>query len=313
LEYIITHYKSRYFIIIIVLSILFSTILDARRYRKYRRKVVHRRVNAADFLDKAIKKGDSDETVYRYKKRKKYKKRRSHRRKPRRKSKKSSNKISEDKTDLATPATLGVAGVVASNMYDNDEMKIQNSLSNLKLYSGEIDGDVNNFETRSAITKMNQEFGNGDTPFLNREVKDTLIYLSNLYGFNKNLSLKGDAEEIKMVKIQTALKILGFYHDEIDGIVGPGTRKSISEFKIANNLSDGDNLDFEEEYQLTVIAKKKNSENIEKAKDGLRLQKKQTTSKPKKDNDKILDIKEEPKIEKIKRSKSDIGLSDSFE
>jgi len=305
MEHIIKYNKSKYFVIVIVLSILFGSVLDAKRYKRVR----YRRANALDALNKFIK-GDSDKTVYRYKKKRKY--RRRPRRRAKRKSKKSSTvkKISTATVVAATTATVATTpkATIVTNIYASDEKKIQNSLKNLKLYRGDIDGNVNNFETRSAITSMNQKFGNVDTPFLDKEVKDTLIYLSDLYSFNKNLSLQDDSEESKIVKVQTALKILGFYHADVDGITGPGTRSSISKYRESQGLTSGKELDFEDEYQLVSKAKDMNSKNIEKAKEGLGLKPKISTRKPKKDIDRV-----QPIENKLKKSKSDIGLSDSFE
>jgi len=300
MEHIIRYNKSKYFVIVIVLSILFSVVLDAKRYKRVR----YRRANALDALNKFIK-GDSDKTVYRYKKKRK------HRRRPRRRAKRKSKKSSTTKkisTATVATAVTAATAAIATSIYTSDEKKIQNSLRNMRLYRGDIDGNVNNFETRNAISSMNREFGNGDTPFLDKEVKDTLIYLSDLYSFNKNLSLQDDSEESKIVKVQTALKILGFYHSDIDGITGPGTRNSISQYRESQELSNGEELDFEDEYQLISKAKEINSKNIEKAKEGLSLKPNVSTKKPEKDIDAVQSIEN-----KLKKSKSDIGLSDSFE
>jgi len=293
MEHTIRYNKSKFFAIIIVLSILFTTILDAKRYRKVR----YRRANALDALNKFLK-GDSDDTVYRHKKRRK------HRRRPRKKSKKSS--IAKE---ASAATTVAVASTMVANIYTSDEKKIQNSLANLKLYSGDIDGNVNNFETRSAISAMNRKFGNGDTPFLDKEVKNALIYLSDLYSFNKNLSLKDNSDESKIIKVQTALKILGFYHDDIDGITGPGTRSSISRYRESQDLPAGEELDFEEEYKLITKAKEVNHKNIEKAKEGLSIRPKVSVEEPKKDDTDVV----QPIEKKIKKSKFDMELSDSFE
>ena len=59
------------------------------------------------------------------------------------------------------------------------------------------------------------------------------------------------------------MKIHRFYFTKIDGSVGPGTRKSIGEYKAAKGLSYGTSLDFEEEYQLVNSAKEINDRSIE--------------------------------------------------
>ena len=142
-------------------------------------------------------------------------------------------------------------------------MKIQKSLAGLGFYHGKMDGEVNSYETRSAIKAMNNAYEIGDTASLSPKAKDALIYLGDLFAFDRALISKDNSKRGKGKKIQTALKIHGFYHTKIDGAVGPGTRRSIAEYKAAKGLSYGDKLDFEEEYQLISSAKKINDRNID--------------------------------------------------
>jgi len=142
-------------------------------------------------------------------------------------------------------------------------MKIQKSLAALGFYHGKIDGEVNSYETRSAIKAMNNAYEIGDTASLSPKAKDALIYLGDLFAFDRALISKDNSKRGKGKKIQTALKIHGFYHTKIDGAVGPGTRRSIAQYKAAKGLSYGDRLDFEEEYQLVSSAKKINDKNID--------------------------------------------------
>ncbi len=144
-----------------------------------------------------------------------------------------------------------------------DEMRIQRALRSLGYYRGPIDGEVNSFETRSAIKKLNQDYGISNSASLKPEVKDSLIYLGTLFQFDRYLIARGTDSRTKGKKIQTALKIHGFYHSAIDGAIGSGTRRSIAEYKEAQGLSLGNRLDFEEEYQLISTAKEMNDKNIE--------------------------------------------------
>jgi len=159
-----------------------------------------------------------------------------------------------------------------------DEMKIQKSLLALGFYQGAINGEVNSFDTREAIRKMNQSFGLGDTTTLNPNIKDKLIYLSELYEFDKNLASESANKKDQWIKIQTALKILGFYHSSIDGIVGSGTRRSISQYKTSQGLGDGNKLDFEEEYQLVNRARERNDNTIKRTQDSLNMSNTNTTT-----------------------------------
>jgi len=143
------------------------------------------------------------------------------------------------------------------------EMKIQKALTSLGFYHGRIDGEVNSYETRSAIKEMNVAYEIGDTASLKPEAKDALIFLGTLFEFDRYLIARGTDSRTKGKKIQTALKIHGFYFTKIDGAVGSGTRRAIGDYKAAKGLSYGTALDFEEEYQLVSSAKEINDRNIE--------------------------------------------------
>ena len=293
---------------------LFSSMLDARTYKK-RRTVKPR--NSTDFLNKALKDNNDQygfDILQSKKKRKtrRYKRRYKKKRKSSRKKRSTTKKTSSSVADAVVLPAAEVAAV-------SDEMKLQKSLMALGYYHGAIDGEVNNFETRTAIKTMNQAFGNGNTLFLNTQVKEMLIYLADLYKFDKNLTSNDTNEESKNIKLQTALKVLGFYHDEIDGLMGPGSRGSILQYKEANNLNKDDKLDFEEEYQLVSKATDVNHQHIEEAKEGLSTTA-SNQSKPEKikgDNSQVAkkdeNVQGVPVAEKIQKPKSNIGLSDSFE
>jgi len=143
------------------------------------------------------------------------------------------------------------------------EKKLQKALTALGFYHGAIDGEVNSYETRSAIKAMNNAYELGNTASLSPKIKDGLVYLGDLFIFDRVLISKGSSKRAKGKKIQTALKIYGFYHTKVDGAVGSGTRRAIAEYKAAKGLSYGDRLDFEEEYQLISSAKKINDKNID--------------------------------------------------
>jgi len=146
---------------------------------------------------------------------------------------------------------------------NTSEMKIQKALASLGFYRGKIDGEVNSYETRSAIKEMNIAYEISNDASLKPEIKDTLIFLGTLFEFDRYLIARGTDRKTKGKKIQTALKIHGYYFGKIDGAVGPGTRSSIAQYKAVNGLSQGNALDFEEEYQLVNAAKQKNDKNIE--------------------------------------------------
>jgi peptidoglycan hydrolase-like protein with peptidoglycan-binding domain len=144
-----------------------------------------------------------------------------------------------------------------------DEKRIQKALSSLGFYRGRIDGEVNSFETRSAIKDMNIAYEIGNSASLKPEAKDSLIFLGTLFDFDRYLIARNSDQRIKSKKIQVALKIHGYYHGKIDGAIGKGTRGSIAQYKGDNGMSYSGSLDFEEEYQLISSAKAKNDKNIE--------------------------------------------------
>ena len=146
---------------------------------------------------------------------------------------------------------------------NTDQIKIQKALASLGFYRGALDGEVNSFETRSAIKDMNVAYEISNNASLKPEAKDALIFLGTLFEFDRYLISSGTDKRSKGKKIQTALKIHGFYFSKIDGVVGSGTRSSIAQYKAAKGLSSGSSLDFEEEYQLISSAKQINDKNIE--------------------------------------------------
>ncbi|WP_373034162.1 peptidoglycan-binding protein, partial [Sulfurovum sp.] len=146
---------------------------------------------------------------------------------------------------------------------NTDQMKIQKALASLGFYRGKLDGEVNSFETRSAIREMNKAYEISDNASLKPEAKDALIFLGTLFEFDRYLISSDTDKRSKGKKIQTALKIHGFYFSKIDGVVGSGTRNSIAQYKASKGLSSGGSLDFEEEYQLVSSAKAMNDKNIE--------------------------------------------------
>jgi hypothetical protein len=144
-----------------------------------------------------------------------------------------------------------------------DEMRIQQALKGLGFYRGNIDGQVNSFETRTAIKEMNIAYGISESASLKPEAKDTLIFLGTLFGFDKHLISTDNTSREKDRKIQVSLKLHGYYQGNTDGAIGERTRNAIAQYKSENGMPQSRSLDFEEEYQLVSTAKVKNDKNIE--------------------------------------------------
>ncbi len=144
-----------------------------------------------------------------------------------------------------------------------DEKRIQMALRSLGFYRGAIDGQINSFETRTAIKELNRAYEIGDTAYLSPQERDALIYLGTLLQFDRNLIAQGSDRRTRTKRSQTALKVLGFYTGKLDGSSGPMTRRAISEYRAANGLSPSYHLGYEDEYRLVTTAKQANDRNIE--------------------------------------------------
>ncbi len=143
------------------------------------------------------------------------------------------------------------------------DVKVQKALKALGFYHAPLNGELNSYETRSAIKSMNNSYEIGNNASLDPKTKDALIYLSDLFTFDRLLISRDNSKRSENKKIQTALKIYGFYHSTIDGLAGSGTKQAIAKYKSSKNLSYGDSLNLEEKYQLTSSAKKINDKNID--------------------------------------------------
>ena len=146
---------------------------------------------------------------------------------------------------------------------ESDEMKIQRALKSLGYYRGPIDGQINSFETRTAIKEFNRAYEISDTAYMSPQERDALIYLGTLLKMDRALISQGSDRRSKTKRIQAALKVLGHYSGKVDGATGPMTRRAISSYREANGMMPGSNLGYEEEYRLITTAKQANDRNIQ--------------------------------------------------
>jgi len=147
----------------------------------------------------------------------------------------------------------------------SDEKRIQKTLQSLGFYNGSIDGALNSYETRSAIRKMNEAYGISQTSYLKPEIKEQLIYLANLYDLDRKLHTIGNTKSRKGTRLQAALKVHGVYTGKIDGVVGKGTRRAISEYQNTKGMASNGRLTPDEVYDLVSSAVVMNDRNIHKA------------------------------------------------
>ena len=146
---------------------------------------------------------------------------------------------------------------------ESDEMKIQRALKSLGYYRGPIDGQINSFETRTAIKEFNRAYEIGDTAYMSPQERDALIYLGTLLKMDRALISQGSDRRSRTKRIQAALKVLGYYTGKVDGATGPMTRRAISSYRQATGMMPGTNLGYEEEYRLITSAKQANDRNIQ--------------------------------------------------
>ncbi len=144
-----------------------------------------------------------------------------------------------------------------------DEIKIQQALRSLGYYRGPIDGQINSFESRTAIKEFNRAYEIGDTAYMSPQERDALVYLGTLLEFDRDLAAPGTDRRSRTRRVQTALKVLGFYTGKVDGSSGPMTRRAIAEYRRANGLPAGYTLGYEDEYRLIETAKRSNDNYIQ--------------------------------------------------
>jgi len=307
---------------VILFSLLFGTVtLEARTHRKHHtyRKSRHykkKHPNPLEMLNKLIRGEDDDLSSTQHKKRR-YRRHTYRHRKPRHHKKPSKEKkTTGDKTEkLAVAAAAAAASTLSAS--SSEEEKLQQVLSSLGYYHGLIDGDLNSFETRNAIKTLNRTAGNGSKILLDPQSRATLLYLWDLFRFDQNLKKRGDDEKIRGIRIQTALKVTGFYHDNIDGLTGSVTRSGIRAYRESRGLGEGETLNESEEKRLVQEAILSNQRNIEEARAELHIVHNGQT-----DRDQKTMVGRQaggnsgaaiPIGEKIKKSSSDMDFSDLIE
>jgi len=151
-----------------------------------------------------------------------------------------------------------------------DEKRIQQALQSLGYYRGPINGQINSYESRTAIREFNRAYEISDTAYLSPQERDSLIYLGTLLEFDHYLSTPGNDRRSRTRRTQAALKMLGFYSGKIDGSSGPMTRRAIADYRAANGMVPGYRLGYEEEYRLLTTAKQSNDRNIEETMQALK-------------------------------------------
>jgi peptidoglycan hydrolase-like protein with peptidoglycan-binding domain len=168
------------------------------------------------------------------------------------------------------------------------DMRIQKTLLALGFYGGEINGDLNTFETRKAIKKLNESYGISDGSSLDEKTKDQLLYLSYLYELDKDLNTNESNKKARGRQLQAALKIEDSYTGKIDGVVGNGTRKAIANYRVKKGMVPKTSLSEEEKFELLSSAEARNKKNIQEALAALNIKPKVLVPTPASDETRTL-------------------------
>lgn len=87
----------------------------------------------------------------------------------------------------------------------SDEKKIQQALSKLGFYDAKIDGNLNSFETRSAIESFEKRYRGEPTGTLEQKTKEDILYLHDLFkNYKSEFENPGQKESNKLLALYKA-------------------------------------------------------------------------------------------------------------
>ena len=140
----------------------------------------------------------------------------------------------------------------------SEQKKWQTALAHLGYYHGDINGNIHSFDTHNAIVKFQKAHQVPTTGSPSQELKDYLSYIYSISSISKYLYYEGEDKRSNGKKYQAALKVHGFYHSEIDGVMGSGTKESILAYKQKTGVNSQDSaLSYEEKSMLVNSAKER--------------------------------------------------------
>ncbi|SFV68259.1 hypothetical protein MNB_SV-10-694 [hydrothermal vent metagenome] len=120
------------------------------------------------------------------------------------------------------------------NQTISEEMQYQKALRFLGYYKGKIDGDLLTQESYHAIDRFQHNYQDLANGILDECYKP---YLSDIYTqleFKEYLTYQGRDKRKLDQKTQTALKVMGYYTEKIDGKFGPKSKEALQRY-----LQDG--------------------------------------------------------------------------
>jgi peptidoglycan hydrolase-like protein with peptidoglycan-binding domain len=151
----------------------------------------------------------------------------------------------------------------------SEGVRIQQALAVTGFYSGQFDGRLDSYESRSAIMEYQKKYGLSPTGVLQQEVKSLLIYQGEVAVLSNYLSYLGYERNDKARRLQAALKVMGFYSSLIDGLIGGQTMDAVRLYQQSKGMPVSGVLLPAEEDELVSEAKDKLQQQRKQAEDQL--------------------------------------------
>ena len=139
----------------------------------------------------------------------------------------------------------------------SEAVRVQQALSANGYYSGRFNGNLDSYESRSAIMQYQQRYGLPTTGVLQQEVKSLLIYQGEVAVLSNYLNYLGYERRDKGRRLQAALKVMGFYTSSIDGLIGRKSQDAVRLYQQSEGMVVSGALMPAEEDLLVSEAKEK--------------------------------------------------------
>ena len=149
-------------------------------------------------------------------------------------------------------------------------IKVQQALAANGFYNASFNGNLESYESRSAIMQYQQRYGLPTTGTLQDDVKNLLVFQGESAVLSNYLNYLGYERRDKARRIQAALKILGFYTKSIDGVLGRNSQDAIRLYQQSKEMTISGALMPADEDELVSDAKAKLQEQNEQVEEHLR-------------------------------------------
>jgi peptidoglycan hydrolase-like protein with peptidoglycan-binding domain len=119
---------------------------------------------------------------------------------------------------------------------NSEGVKVQKALTNVGYYSGPLNGNLDSYDSKSAIMQYQAQYGLVQTGILLPEVKGILLHQGDIAEITEHLNNPGYDKRSKAKRLQAALKSQGLYTGKIDGIAGKGTRAAVKLYQQSQGM-----------------------------------------------------------------------------